>query len=171
MPPPTKGGAMPTKSGKGSIRRSHGVLSAGKGKGKGGANSSAGTGTKAKKSRKVKKTGRKTQRQKQQQQWHYYINKVRRSSTTNKNYSLSRKAMSVLGSFVEDMFERIASEAVNVAQISKVKTLTGREIQMAARLLMGGELLKYGMCEGTRAVHSYNTNFSALMESRNTQAI
>lgn len=159
---------MPAKSGKGSIRRSHAALSAGKGKGKGGAAGSAGTGTTKKKS-KSKTSGHKSARQKQQRQWHYYINKIRRNS--NKDFSLSRRAMAVLGSFVEDMFDRIANEAVNVAQISKVKTLTGREIQMAVRLMMGGELLKYGMCEGTRAVHSYNTNFTALLESRNTQAI
>lgn len=160
---------MPAKSGKGTIRRSHALSTGGKGKGKGGAAlSSAGTGTHHK-SRKEKSGTRKSARQKQQQQWHYYINKIRRN--THKDYSLSRRSMAVLGSFVEDMFERLATEAVNVAHISKVKTLTGREIQMAVRLLMGGELRKYGMCEGTRAVHSYNTNFNALLESRNTQAI
>ena len=64
--------------------------------------------------------------------------------------------MDVLTSFVEDMFQKLQTEAVNIAKINNVKTLSAREIQTSARLLLPPELAKHAMSEGTKAVAKYN---------------
>ncbi len=69
--------------------------------------------------------------------------------------------MTIMGSFVEDMFERIHGESVNVAKINQTKTLTAREVQTSARLLLPGELSKHAMSEGTRAVAKYYSTMRA----------
>ena len=42
---------------------------------------------------------------------------------------VSSKAMSIMNSFVNDVFERIASEASRLAHYSKRSTISSREIQ------------------------------------------
>ena len=53
---------------------------------------------------------------------------------------ISSKAMGIMNSFVNDVFERIAAEASKLATYTNTKTLTSREIQSAVRLLLPGEL-------------------------------
>jgi histone H2B len=50
--------------------------------------------------------------------------------------------MSIMNSFVNDIFERIAAEASRLAHYNKRSTITSREIQTAVRLLLPGELAK-----------------------------
>ncbi|EPY29509.1 histone H2B [Strigomonas culicis] len=54
------------------------------------------------------------------------------------------------------MFDKISFEAVHVAKINRVRTLTAREIQTSARLLLTPELAKHAMSECTKAVAKYN---------------
>lgn len=131
--PPTKGGKRPIPLG-------------GKGKGK----RSVG------KAPKVGGGNKRKGHHKRQQRWNTYIQKALRQ--VYKRGSLSKAAMSVLSSFIEDMFSKIQSEAVFVAKINKVKTLTAREIQTSARLLLPPELAKHAMSEGTKAVAKYNAS-------------
>jgi histone H2B len=63
--------------------------------------------------------------------------------------------MSIMNSFVNDIFERIASEASRLAHYKKRSTITSREIQTAVRLLLPGELAKHSVSEGTKAVTKY----------------
>jgi hypothetical protein len=51
--------------------------------------------------------------------------------------------MSIMNSFVNDIFERIASEASRLNHYNKRSTITSREIQTAVRLLLPGELAKH----------------------------
>ncbi|EER13023.1 histone H2B variant 1, putative [Perkinsus marinus ATCC 50983] len=60
--------------------------------------------------------------------------------------------MSIMNSFINDMFDRLATEAIKLIRYSKKKTLTSREIQTALRLLLPGELSKHAVSEGTKAV-------------------
>ena len=60
--------------------------------------------------------------------------------------------MSILNSFVLDLFERLASEASRLAKYNKRRTLSSREVQTAVRLLLPGELAKHALSEGTKAV-------------------
>ena len=71
---------------------------------------------------------------------------------------ISVKAMSIMNSFVNDIFERIASEARRLAKMDKRATLNSRDIQSATRLLLPGELAKHAVSEGTKAVTKYNSS-------------
>nr|XP_045590217.1 histone H2B-like [Procambarus clarkii] len=68
------------------------------------------------------------------------------------------KAMSIMNSFVNDIFERIAAEASRLAHYNKRSTITSREIQTAVRLLLPGELAKHAVSEGTKAVTKYTSS-------------
>lgn len=66
-------------------------------------------------------------------------------------------AMSIMNSFVNDVFERIASEASRLTAYGKRSTLSSREIQTAARLILPGELAKHAVSEGTKAVTKFSS--------------
>ncbi|XP_052027849.1 histone H2B type 1-B-like [Apodemus sylvaticus] len=69
--------------------------------------------------------------------------------------SLSQRSVSILDSFVKDMFERIASEASFLARQNRSPTINSREIQTAVRLLLPGELCRRAVAEGTMAMVRY----------------
>ena len=71
---------------------------------------------------------------------------------------ISSKAMGIMNSFVNDIFERIATESSRLAQYSKKSTISSREIQTAIRLLLPGELAKHAVSEGTKAVTKYTSS-------------
>jgi histone H2B len=71
---------------------------------------------------------------------------------------ISSKAMAILDSFINDIFEKIASEASRLARYSYKSTLTSREIQTAVRLILPGELAKHAVSEGTKAVTKYTSS-------------
>jgi len=70
---------------------------------------------------------------------------------------ISNKAMSIMNSFVNDIFERIANEAAKLATYNKRSTISSREIQTAVRLILPGELAKHAVSEGTKAVTKYTS--------------
>lgn len=73
---------------------------------------------------------------------------------------VSKKAMSVLNSFVNDVFERICSEASKLCKYSRRQTLGAREIQSATALVLPGELAKHAQTEGTKSVNKYHASIS-----------
>lgn len=85
-----------------------------------------------------------------------YIYKVLRQ--VHPDTGISSKAMSIMNSFVNDIFERISAEASRLSQYSKRSTITSREIQTAVRLLLPGELSKHAVSEGTKAVTKYTSS-------------
>ena len=84
-----------------------------------------------------------------------YIYKVLKQ--THPDTGISQKAMSIMNSFVNGIFERIASEASKLAAYNKKSTISAREIQTAVRLILPGELAKHAVSEGTRAVTKYSS--------------
>ena len=76
---------------------------------------------------------------------------------THPDTGISQKSMSILNSFVNDIFERIATEASKLAAYNKKSTISAREIQTAVRLILPGELAKHAVSEGTRAVTKYSS--------------
>lgn len=84
-----------------------------------------------------------------------YIYKVLKQ--THPDTGISQKAMSIMNSFVNDIFERIATEASKLAAYNKKSTISAREIQTAVRLILPGELAKHAVSEGTRAVTKYSS--------------
>ena len=73
---------------------------------------------------------------------------------------ISNKAMNICNSFCNDIFERLAHEACKIASYNKKVTISSREIQTAARLMLPGELAKHAVSEGTKAVTSYSINLA-----------
>ncbi|KAG6824828.1 hypothetical protein H0H92_005691 [Tricholoma furcatifolium] len=71
---------------------------------------------------------------------------------------ISNKAMAILNSFVNDIFERIATEASKLASYSKKSTISSREIQTSVRLILPGELAKHAISEGTKSVTKFSSS-------------
>ena len=95
------------------------------------------------------KTGEKgKRRQVRKETYSSYIYKVLKQ--VHPDTGISNKAMSILNSFVNDIFERIASEASKLAAYNKRSTISSREIQTAVRLVLPGELAKHAVSEGTK---------------------
>lgn len=108
--------------------------------------------TKAKAARSTDKKKRRRRRE----SYSIYIYKVLRQ--VHPDTGVSSKAMSIMNSFVNDIFERIAAEASRLAHYNKRSTITSREIQTAVRLLLPGELAKHAVSEGTKAVTKYTSS-------------
>jgi len=98
----------------------------------------------------------KKRRRKRKESYAIYIYKVLRQ--VHPDTGVSSKAMSIMNSFVNDIFERIAAEASRLAHYNKRSTITSREIQTAVRLLLPGELAKHAVSEGTKAVTKYTSS-------------
>uniref|UniRef100_UPI00358F8D84 histone H2B-like n=1 Tax=Myxine glutinosa TaxID=7769 RepID=UPI00358F8D84 len=115
----------------------------------------------AKKSSKkaVSKVSRKApgkRRHRRKESYSMYIYKVLKQ--VHPDTGVSSKSMSIMNSFVNDIFERIASEASRLAHHNKRSTIASREIQTAVRLLLPGELAKHAVSEGTKAVTKYTSS-------------
>ena len=85
-----------------------------------------------------------------------YIHKVLKQ--VHPDTGISKKAMSIMNSFVNDIFGRCAGEAAKLVTYNKTKTLSSREIQTSIRLILPGELAKHAVSEGTKAVTKYTSN-------------
>ena len=101
-----------------------------------------------------KKEGKK--RNRSHESYSVYMYKVLKQ--VHPDTGISSKAMGIMNSFVNDIFERIAGEASCLAHYNKPSTITSREIQTAVRLLLPGELAKHAMSEGTKAVTKYTSS-------------
>ncbi|XP_078057633.1 histone H2B-like [Mustelus asterias] len=97
--------------------------------------------------------GGKKRRMSRKESYSIYIYKVMKQ--VHPDTGMSSKAMSIMNSFVNDIFERIAGEASRLAHCNKRSTISSREIQTAERLLLPGELTKHVVSEGTKAVTKY----------------
>uniref|UniRef100_G1U531 Core Histone H2A/H2B/H3 domain-containing protein n=1 Tax=Oryctolagus cuniculus TaxID=9986 RepID=G1U531_RABIT len=86
-----------------------------------------------------KKDGKKRKRSRKES-YSVYVYKVLKQ--VHPDTGISSKAMGIMNSFVNDIFERIAGEASRLAHYNKRSTITSREIQTAVRLLLPGELSK-----------------------------
>ena len=100
--------------------------------------------------------GEKKRSKKRRESYSIYIYKVLKQ--VHPDTGISSKAMSIMNSFVNDIFERIAQEASRLAHYNKKATITSREIQTAVRLLLPGELAKHAVSEGTKAVTKYTSS-------------
>ena len=70
---------------------------------------------------------------------------------------ISKKGMAVMNSFINDLFEKMTTEAGKLARINKKSTLSSREVQTAVRLVLPGELAKHAVSEGTKAVTKFTS--------------
>lgn len=105
---------------------------------------------------KAQRSGEKKRRKRRRESYSIYIYKVLKQ--VHPDTGVSSKAMSIMNSFVNDIFERIAVEASRLAHYNRRSTITSREIQTAVRLLLPGELAKHAVSEGTKAVTKYTSS-------------
>uniref|UniRef100_A0A7N4V5H6 Core Histone H2A/H2B/H3 domain-containing protein n=1 Tax=Sarcophilus harrisii TaxID=9305 RepID=A0A7N4V5H6_SARHA len=82
-----------------------------------------------------KKDGKKRKRSRKES-YSIYVYKVLKQ--VHPDTGISSKAMGIMNSFVNDIFERISGEASRLAHYNKRSTITSREIQTAVRLLLPG---------------------------------
>ena len=96
------------------------------------------------------------QKRKSKESYNIYIYKVLKQ--VHPEIGVSKKAMSILNSFVGDTFDRIMSEAGKLVKMNNRQTLSAREVQTAVRLVLPGELSKHAVSEGTKAVTKYESS-------------
>ncbi|CAD6937760.1 unnamed protein product [Tilletia controversa] len=104
----------------------------------------------------VKSGDKKKARKVRKETYSTYIYRVLKQ--VHPDTGISNKAMAILNSFVQDIFERIASEASKLASYNKKSTISAREIQTAVRLILPGELSKHAISEGTKSVTKYSSS-------------
>ncbi|XP_052147547.1 histone H2B.8-like [Oryza glaberrima] len=102
-----------------------------------------------------KKAGRKKAK-KSVETYKIYIFKVLKQ--VHPDIGISSKAMSIMNSFINDIFEKLAGESAKLARYNKKPTITSREIQTAVRLVLPGELAKHAVSEGTKAVTKFTSS-------------
>ncbi len=102
----------------------------------------------------VKSEGKR--RKKRKETYAVYIYKVLKQ--VHPDTGISSKAMSIMNSFVNDVFERIANESSKLSQHNGRSTISSREVQTSVRLLLPGELAKHAVSEGTKAVTKYTSS-------------
>ncbi|CAK9277040.1 unnamed protein product [Sphagnum jensenii] len=103
----------------------------------------------------VKKEGSKKKKAKSIETYKIYIYKVLKQ--VHPDTGISSKAMGIMNSFINDIFEKLAQEAARLARYNKKPTITSREIQTAVRLILPGELAKHAVSEGTKAVTKFTS--------------
>uniref|UniRef100_UPI00398EFCE7 histone H2B 1.2-like n=1 Tax=Pristiophorus japonicus TaxID=55135 RepID=UPI00398EFCE7 len=106
------------------------------------------------KCRKKRRKSRKTINLKSQNSIHIY--KVMKQ--VHPDTGISSRAMDIMNSVVNDIFERIAGEASRLVHYNKRRIISSREIQTAVRLLLPGELAKHAVSEGTKVVTKYTSS-------------
>ena len=114
--------------------------------------------TPSKKSAKApKKAGKSGGRKKKRtESYSTYIYKVLKQ--VHPETGISKRGMSIMNSFINDVFERICTEAGKLARYNKKATLSSREVQTAVRLVLPGELAKHAVSEGTKAVTKFTSS-------------
>jgi len=72
--------------------------------------------------------------------------------------NLSPSALQVLGGHVNSLAGALLEEAIKLTSYNNNEILSSREIQIAVRLRLPGELAKHSVSEGTKAVTKYSSS-------------
>ncbi|XP_059646797.1 histone H2B.6-like [Cornus florida] len=99
---------------------------------------------------------KKSKKKKSVETYKIYIFKVLKQ--VHPDIGISSKAMGIMNSFINDIFEKLAQESSRLARYNKKPTITSREIQTAVRLVLPGELAKHAVSEGTKAVTKFTSS-------------
>lgn len=110
----------------------------------------------ARKSSKKRAARASKRRRSRKESYGIYIFKVLKQ--VHPDVGISGKAMNIMNSFVNDVFERIAGEASKLATHNKRSTISSREVQTSVRLILPGELAKHAVSEGTKAITKYSSS-------------
>ena len=94
---------------------------------------------------------RKVRKRKRTETFSKYIFRVLKQ--VHKDMRISKSSMTVMNSFVRDLFDQITLEASKLVRNRKVHTLTAKEIQSSVKLLLPGELAVHANIEGNKALN------------------
>eukprot|EP00945_MAST-04E_sp_MAST-4E-sp1_P003460 g3460.t1 len=103
----------------------------------------------------AKKGSAPKRRRRRTESFSIYIYKVLKQ--VHPDTGMSKKGMSIMNSFINDIFGKISEEAGKLVRYNKKATLSSREIQTAVRLVLPGELAKHAVSEGTKAVTKFTS--------------
>lgn len=107
--------------------------------------------------KKAKRSGKKKRRGcKKKEPYSVHISRVMKQ--IDSKAEISAGGMATMNSFVNDLFGRIATEASHLAHYSNRSTVGDREIQTAVRLILPGDLAKYAILEGNKAIKRFMTS-------------
>ncbi|CAH6787572.1 histone H2B variant L1 [Phodopus roborovskii] len=88
-----------------------------------------------------------------QRNYSLYINRVLKEVVPKRG--LSSHTLDVMNILINDMFERIATEACHLMYLRKRCTLTPEDIQKAVCLLLPKKLARFAVTFGSEAVHRF----------------
>ena len=88
-------------------------------------------------------------------QFDIYIRKVGRQ--VHRDTNLSNDFLNQTNRIIVRLGEKIAEKAFQLTEKEDRKTIGPREIQLATRLIIPGELTKHAVSEGTKAVTKYSS--------------
>ncbi|XP_078080478.1 histone H2B 1.2-like [Mustelus asterias] len=111
-------------------------------------------GTKKAQKKPPMKNGKKRRRSRKES-YSIYIYKVMKK--VHPDTSIPSKAMSIMNSFVNNIFGHIADGASCLVHYNRWQTISSWEIRTAVRLLLPGELAKHIMSEGRKVVTKYTS--------------
>ena len=85
-----------------------------------------------------------------------YIYKVLKETSGNREAKgINRKAMNIMNSMVFDIFDQITNQSSQLIRYTNKRTLTGKEIEAAVKLLFPFDLAQHAIQEGRRAVDKF----------------
>ncbi|KAI1718392.1 core histone h2A/H2B/H3/H4 domain-containing protein [Ditylenchus destructor] len=116
----------------------------------------------------VKGSGKKRTGKKSYKSFSVFLYRVLKQ--VNPECGISSKGMAVMNSMMNDVFERLADEGARLSKMSSRSTLSSREVQSAARLVLPGELAKHAVSEGTKAVTNRGQTRSFYRQHRSIQS-
>lgn len=100
--------------------------------------------TAAVKQDKVVDVTKKAKNPKKNESFAHFIHKVLKQ--VHPEIGISSKAMGIMNTFVNDMFERIANEGAALTKMSQRPTMSSREIQTSVKLLLPGNFCASFLC-------------------------
>ena len=84
-----------------------------------------------------------------------YLAKVFKKLHSNKKYTISSKAMTIVNDMIENMEERVSNRAFQMAKFNKKSTLSAKHIAAAAKLVLPPEMGGMASGEGAKAVGKF----------------
>ena len=99
---------------------------------------------------------KKLRRPKRHETFSVYIYKVLKQ--VHQDTGISKKSMSIMNSFINDLFEKIALEASKLVRYNKKHTLSAQDIQSSVKLILPGELARHAIIEGSKAVNKISSS-------------
>lgn len=115
--------------------------------------------------RKVRKATRKIPKTVDAVEFDRYIHKVLQQ--VHPDQGMSHSSMDTVNNMVRFLLRKV----ITCIMRTKVKaTVTSRDVQLAVRMVLPGELAKHAVSEGTKAVTKFNSNLPATVKGQKNKA-